>query len=320
MNLLRIVLTGEEHPHYTITNAFLSHYKNVDTIWWQEYKNIGHLNELIQHKVTETKYDVIFMQIQTADIITDATANVMNQTGALILNWTGDVRNDIGWYLRFGKHCVTLFTNNTDVENMRKEGFRSEYFQIGYDDKYYYPPSDNSQRIDNIVMCANYYADMGFPLTPYRVDVANKMKTHFPQYFNLYGMDAWKQIHMFPECFADNDGEANVYRRCGIALSVSHYNYKNYFSDRLLREMACGAFVLSHRYERCEEDFENGKHLVFFDSVEHLIELCNYYLREKTERERIGAEAAKYVSEHYTWPKRLFELDKIISKYINQTS
>lgn len=320
MNILRIVLTGEEPPHYTITNAFIAHYEHVDTIWWQQYNDIGQLNELIQHKVTETKYDVIFMQVQTADIITDATAIVMCNSGALILNWTGDVRNQIDWYLRFGKHCVTLFTNNTDVDTMRKAGFRSEYFQIGYDDKYYFPPEDNSGRIVNIVMCANYYPAMGFPLTPYRINVAHKMKTRFPQYFNLYGTESWKQIQIFPECIADNMGEANVYRKCGIALSVSHYNYKNYFSDRLLREMACGAFVLSHRYQNCDEDFENGKHLVFFDNADHLVELCNYYLVEKTERERIGAEGAKYVAEHYTWPKRLLELDKIIHKHINPTS
>jgi spore maturation protein CgeB len=270
MKVLRIVLDGEEYPHFTLTTAFEKHFEHVETIWRQRF-SIPRLNETILSKISLNKYDVIFMQIQQEGVIYKETARKMSEK-CLVFNWTGDVRSDISWYEDIGEYVVTLFTNNTDVEKMRAKGYRSDFLQIGFDHKYYYPPQDDSNRIQNIVMCANYYPELQFPLTQLRVEAVNKLKIHFPEYFNLYGGSKWKDISLHPECYANNEGESDVYRRCGIAVSISHFDYKNYFSDRLLREMACGAFVLSHRYQNCEEDFIDKKHLVFFDDIDDLFD------------------------------------------------
>ena len=74
---------------------------------------------------------------QHPSIIEVETARVLSQH-ALVINWTGDVRSDIRWYEEIAPYVITLFTNVTDVEKMRQKGYKADYLQCGYDQKYYF--------------------------------------------------------------------------------------------------------------------------------------------------------------------------------------
>ena len=69
MRILRIVITGEEPPHYTISNAFQKKFDVVDTIFWDEFQDIRYLNDIIIARVKAHEYDAAFMQIQGQGII-----------------------------------------------------------------------------------------------------------------------------------------------------------------------------------------------------------------------------------------------------------
>ena len=137
MKILRVVLTGEEPPYYTITNAFKSVFDEVDTIYWDEIKNISEMNGIVRARVQAIKYDAVFMQIQHPEIIELETAKVMSEH-SLVFNWSGDVRTDITWYEQIAPYVITLFTNMTDVEKLVSQGYRADYLQCGYDHKYYF--------------------------------------------------------------------------------------------------------------------------------------------------------------------------------------
>jgi hypothetical protein len=309
MKILRIVLTGEEPPHYTITNAFKQTFEFVDSIYWDEFIDLKFLNEVIQARVKAHQYDAVFMQIQNNGIITQETAKIMADAVPVVFNWTGDVREDIEWYRLLGRYVVTLFTNQTDVLKMRNYGHRSDYLQTGYDHIYY--KNENLNRLNNIAYCASYYPTAKFPLTQERADFVRLLKVNFPDNFNLYGYN-WDSIGLKSEGFADNKKESLLYNASSLALSISHFNYSRYFSDRLLRELACGCCVLSHRFEDCELEFQDKKHIVYWDDHQDLLEKVRFYFSNPEEARKIGNEAAEFVAEEYSWEKFTLKLKKMI--------
>ena len=311
MKIFRIVLTGEEHPTYTITNAFKSVFEEVDTLYWDEFQDRQLLNSIIQAGVRAKKYDAIFMQLQSGGIISLETAKIMSEN-SLVFNWTGDVRTDISWFIEIAPYVITLFTNQTDVRKISSLGFRAEYLQCGYDDKIYF--NENRKRYDNIAFCGNYYPEMQFPLTKERVEVVRLLKTYYPEKFNLYG-DKWDKLLFKAEGVADNKKEALLYNVTSLALSISHFNYSRYFSDRLLREMACGCCVLSHRFEDCELEFTDGKHIIYWDNHKDLLRKIDYYIENPKKAREIGNEAAEYVKTNYTWVNFAKKLKQTINKY-----
>jgi glycosyltransferase involved in cell wall biosynthesis len=309
MKILRIAMDGEEYPNYTLTNAFTSTFNEVKTIWWQQTADLN--NDIIS-EVTNNKYDAVFIQIQADGIISEDAARSIYEN-SVGFNWTGDVRTNIDWYIKLGKYLITLFTNETDVIKMRSLGLRADYLQIGYDDKYYYP--SHTECHNNIVFCANYYQNNNFPLTKYRVDIANALKQNFGDRFNLYGKDWHLQSLSAEKSNVNNEQEAQIYRTSAIAINCSHFNYIRYSSDRLLRELSCGAFVLSHNYDGYNKDFEDGKHFRTFKDIKQLIELCHYYLDRPIERKIISEQGCKEVINTANWKNRINEFSKLIIKY-----
>jgi len=299
MKIFRIVLTGEEYPNYTITKSFNKIFDCVDTLYWNEIDSIHMVNSIVQARVKAIKYDAVFMQIQGAGIITVETAKILSEYSS-VFNWSGDVRTDITWYIEIAPYVVTLFTNMTDVEKLKTLGFRAEYLQTGYDDEIYF--NTCQIRYNNIAFCGHHYGKADFPLTQLRIDAVTELKRKILINFNLYG-SGWKDIGIISEGTADNNWEALLYNKSNLALSISHFDYSRYFSDRLLREMACGGCVLSHRFKDCELDFKDAEHIVYWDNIEDLIEKTNYYLSHPEEARVIGTSAAKYVFENYTWVK-----------------
>jgi hypothetical protein len=309
MKILRIAMNGEEHPHYSFTNAFTETFDEVKTVWWEQIPDV---NGRIIDEVRNNKFDAVFMQIQGAGIIKEETAKIVSEH-SIGFNWTGDVRTNTDWYKNLGKHLVTCFTNMTDVDEFTSLGLKAEYLQIGYDTKYYYPAERECH--NNIVFCANYYPHTDFPLTNYRRAIVEALKREFGDKFNLYGNN-WNEASLKSELpFVNNEQEAEIYRTCGIAINCSHFNYSRYSSDRLLRELGSGAFVLSHNYKDIEKDFLVGRHLDVFDGIDDLIKKCHYYLQYPGLRKQISARAYAHASANCTWLNRMKELKQIIKKY-----
>jgi len=309
MRILRISMNGEEYPNYTYTKAFNKVFDDVKTIWWEKEPNI---NSIIVEEVTKNKYDAVFLQIQGAGIIKNETARIISEN-SIGFNWTGDVRTNLEWYIELGQNLITCFTNMHDVNVLRSLGLRAEYLQTGYDTSYYV--NKNRDRNKSIVFCANYYPHADFPLSNLRKDLIISLKKEFGHSFIFCG-DGWNQANLIPEenCVS-NSIEAEIYNNCSIAINCSHFNYSRYSSDRLLRELACGAFVLSHNYTDIEQDFDIKKHLDVWDSIPELIQKCHYYLENPKVTKELADNGSKYVSENCTWVNRMEDFKNLIIKY-----
>lgn len=312
MRVLRVVLDGEEKPTYTITKAFEAAFDHVETVWWWEwYNNRTELNRGLKHKLETEDFDVVFMQLQEGNVIKPETLeNVYKKT--LILNWTGDVRPDVRYFTEIGKYCVTLFSNDTDTHTMRALGFRSDYWQTGYDHRWYY--NTNIHRLNKIVFIGNNYDHNYFSNSPYRAEMVKAMKGEFGSNFVIRGSN-WQHIDRESRHTNNKEEEMQLYNETLLSVNIPHINCAKYYSDRKLRAMACGSLVLSQTYKNADHEFQAGLHYDNWDNISQLIQKCHYYISNRDEAIKIGKTASEFVLEKCTWDFRLKELKNLIHKY-----
>lgn len=95
------------------------------------------------------------------------------------------------------------------------------------------------------------------------------------------------------------DDKAKLVSQMKVVINVSLNNDINF---RVFESLACGALLITDRiYDNGMEDlFQEGKHLVLFDSEDDLIHKIHYYLEHDEERRKIASEGQKYVLEHLT--------------------
>ena len=278
-------------------------YRQLD---WTKAKNPG---AALIEMAKEFKPDFIFAQVQRENIL---TKEVMKKISAPLINWTGDVRYPLPqWFKDIGKSCLTLFTNQTDMEQMRAEGYDADYLQIGLDETHFNPFRGKIENTPEIVFMANNYGI--FPLSNYRYQVANLLKQKYGDRFQLYGRGWPKELGAI-NVNGNTEREAQIYSSCKIAINISHFNYSRYSSDRLLRAMGSGAFVLSHRFDDMEMDYTPSQLRTFVDNAE-LISQIDRYLKEDEQRQTIAANGCMHVRKKATWHSRIIELRKLLKKY-----
>ena len=69
-----------------------------------------------------------------------------------------------------------------------------------------------------------------------------------------------------------------------------------------------GGIILRSYGKSWEEVFENGKHLVWFESISEAIELIECYLAHDDEREQIAQTGRQEVISHHTWDHRIAQM------------
>ena len=181
--------------------------------------------------------DLVFMQLQQGGKVSAETCDIMRNNGAVVLQWSGDVREPLPkWYIDLGPHVnATLFTNWPDVLEMRGHGMRSDFLQVGYEQLIY---CYDGPKMDcpPIVFMGNNYGAGRFPNSQQRIDMVEALRKEFGGDFAVYG-NGWGSRHLKPQ------EEAAVYRSCKVAIHQDHFTREGFHSDRLLRIMGCGCTV-----------------------------------------------------------------------------
>ena len=301
MRILHISLTSGASPNFPIRTEL----KKIATFYfeidWVNYRNLHGLEQLQNHIIETSKkgFDLIFMQLQTPEIVTPEIGKILSKN-SFVVNWTGDVRENINWYIALSENIdLTLFTNRTDVLRCPK----SDYLQISCDDKNYTSSGDKGAYAE-IVFIGNDY-DINFPLSKFRRDIVKSLKKEFGHKFQVYG-HGWETRHV------NEFEESAIYRSCKIAINISHFNYLNYSSDRLFRIMFSGAFCLSHDYKGISDEFLDKKHLGTFINIKDLISKCHYWLKNEKQRKKIAIAGQKEVKKNHTWSNRIKTLMKMV--------
>jgi spore maturation protein CgeB len=249
------------------------------------------------------KPDLIFMQIQSANIIYIDTVVQLKKTGAFVVNWNGDIRATTPqWMIEMSKHIdKTLFSNDRDPNNVENGG----YLEIGYDPEIYNPEGD-ALNLKPIGFFGNNYGASMFPLSKLRIEMNNLLSRHFRKEYGVYGNNWHNVSGNFNHSQAE---EAKAYRGIKIGINLSHFDEPKYTSDRIYRIMGSGCLCLAKEYEGMP--FVDGEHLRTWKTFPELIGLIKYYLEHEDERKQIAMQGNEFVKKNYSFDAMIKNLIKI---------
>lgn len=257
----------------------------------------------------EFKPDIVFMQIQAENIIHHQTCDYFKSHGAFVINWTGDKRISVPqWMIDIAPFVsMTSFSNQEDVNTMRKFDYKSEYLEIGYDPEIYCPIG-KTVSVPEIVFMANNYGAGHFPMSKFRIELSEFLQQEYGGRFGVYGT-GW------------NFGKGNVnhsqheeaahYRGAKIAINCSHFNADRYNSDRLLRILGTQTMCISAKHNGMDQDYIAGEHLDYFYTLEELKTKIDYYLNNPDERMRVAKNGYDLVLNRNTFKHQVENIIKL---------
>lgn len=290
-------------------NGFTKAFRKRASEYIELKPNTTSFNEEVQNITLQFKPDLVFIQIQASNIISEQTVKILKGTGAFVVNFTGDVRHPIPqWFYEIGKHIdLTLFSNMTDVKQFRNDGLKADYLEIGYDPEIFKPEGDKLLTRD-IVFLGNTYGAGFFPLSKMRIQMVAFLKYHYPHDFGLYG-NGWEVCN--GNFNHSQHEEAKLYRGAKIAINLSHYDYERYNSDRILRIMGTGTpLCLTKNYKGLKEDYSPGVNVATWDDFDELKQNIDFYLKNEKIRKEIALHGNELV-------KNTFTFDNMIDNIIN---
>jgi hypothetical protein len=310
MRLLHIGIFTENEPQISLRQAL----KN-NSEFYVEYNFASlskqEISDVMLYNVNHNNVDVIFLQIQTPDILNINVLKELKERKIKVFNFSGDVRSPLPhWYLDVAPYCYTLFTNENDINTIKSNGFDCEFFQVGYNECFYNTTGHVIGEAQ-IVFFGNNYMDC-YPLSNFRYEIVNMLHRVYPDRFKVYG-GHWN-IPSRDMNYKQME-EGSIYRGAKLGINISHFNYGRYTSDRLFRIMACGCMCLSHKYTNIDVDFIDGLHLRTWSNENELTTLIDYYLNHEEERKLIASNGEKLVKEYYTWEHRI---NKQLKNIINE--
>lgn len=301
MRLLHFGLFDNKEPQQALRNAL----RDICDQYY-EFSFIHHIKtaqrDFIQLMI-RYKPDVVFLQVQTPDIITPDILKRYPNTR--FFNFNGDVRPDIPqWYFDVAHYCTTLFTNTDWVGAIQSYGCNAEYFQIGFNHNIYKPEGPKAQTKPVVFIGNNHGSN--FQLSKLRFEMVERFKNK--EWFQVYGRGWSKDV---VDLNYKQQQEAAVYRGAKIGINLSHMDLGSYTSDRMFRLMGCGCMCLSYRHKDIHKEFIEGKHIKTWDNLDELEELIEWYLNNPIS-ELFGKGGCHLVHSRYTWPARMQQLKQML--------
>ena len=199
---------------------------------------------------------------------------------------------------------VTAFTNGTDVDLVRAAGFRSEFLQIGYDERVF--NTDGAGDRSGVVFLGNNYGEYKFAESASRRTMVQAMAEAFPDDFKVYGT-AWEGVVPAKNCggYLHEPDSADVLRRALVAVGYDHFHRPGFASDRLLRATACGCAVVNQYYQGIEQEHPN---VYAAKSIQNMVDRVRYLLyNQRHAREQGELNAANTLKQH-RWNERVKQM------------
>ena len=136
-----------------------------------------------------------------------------------------------------------------------------------------------------------------------RATIIRLLKKEFPKNFVGGLKNDLMSLEFYADCISDIEGSQHVFleamRKCGICIYTKGLvNSPGWTLPEFLSQGKC---IVSERLKvELPVPLENNIHLIFFDSNEHLIQICRDLITNKSEINRLGANARKYYEAYVT--------------------
>ena len=99
-----------------------------------------------------------------------------------------------------------------------------------------------------------------------------------------------------------------IFNQSKINLNITAKSIRSGLSLRIFDVLGCGGFLITNYQAELPEFFEIGKDLIAYESMDHLKELCAYYLNHPEERAEIAAHGQETVRKRYTYDILLLKM------------
>lgn len=252
--------------------------------------------------------EIVFLQIQHEKIFSHELAQYMSSKGAKIINFTGDKRATVPqWMIDLAPYIyLTTFSNMDDVNYMRSIGFKSDYLEIGYNPLIYTPDGPKAANVPDIVFMGNNYGAGCFPMSAFRIELVNFLRSEYGERFGVYGV-GWDNAN--GNANGSQPDEAALYRAAKIAINCSHFDSLNYNSDRLLRILGSGVCCISYNHKGMFETY--GFNVGYFKDFAELKNEIDFYLSNYEDRNKIAISANNFVKNNFTFKHQVENIIKL---------
>lgn len=198
------------------------------------------------------------------------------------------VYKDIEYFFTVDKRMADWFNKETDV--------KGHYIPAGvYDAECQYRQSVPQKNV--IFVGSRKY----HPEWKYREQLISWLERTYRNWFEHYGNGGIKSIR---------GKELNrLYWNTKVVVGDSlciNFDYPYYWSDRVYETIGRGGFIIHPYIKGMEDEFEDKKHLVFYEygNFDQLKQLIDYYLENDEEREKIRIAGHELVKNNYTYKHR----------------
>lgn len=99
-----------------------------------------------------------------------------------------------------------------------------------------------------------------------------------------------------------------IFNNSKININITAKSIRSGLSLRIFDVLGCGGFLITNYQAELPDFFEIGKDLVTYESLDDLINKCNYYLKHTDERMEIADNGYKKVKQFHSYDTRLIQM------------
>ncbi len=320
LKVLYVALISEPQAGSNV-NGVIKAYRKVSTLTTFDYRKLARqfgqsrMNKMLVK--TAIKFQPDLIHLGKSELICGLKIKeIRDKTDSCIIHFYGDFRwEPQDWVVDIGKYTDRTLLYHKEaslIEKYKKLGVKNiGFWWVGTDPDVFYPRGGD-KIYDVVFMASNPDSLEGCKLRRELVAAITKEGIEL----HIFG-SGWEHltdvpnVHLHP--FVAEEEFAQVCSQAKISLSTGGLGANNdaYMYNswrRPLNSMACGAFHLTRYFPGLEEVFENGKHLVWFESISQAIELIERYLAGDDEREQIARTGRQEVISHHTWDHRIAQM------------
>lgn len=308
------------HPQTGMIHAFqgifgrenVHHYDYLqrlrETNWQLELVQGEFLNQAIAFTP-----DWAWLQLQTTDIIKAGSIQKLREAlpKCVVSHWMGDIRSTIDGYLTSickATHMTLTSSKGYLPMYLQAGAPEAHYLQIGldWDNVCWQPEWTPPFRVPEAVFIGNCYT----PPFPGWQERENAVRALHAAGIDVGVVgDGWggKGFPVVGRCHVKE--QIHVWKRAKVCISVNHFpDVAGYYSDRHLTALLSGTPVVCRYIPALEEEFQNGKHLLWYRTEEELVGHVRTLLADEPLRCRLGAAGRAEVISNHTWFSRVTKI------------
>lgn len=317
--VLHCGITAPTYSSVAISEGFRQNGFDVSYYNWQSVRFDEGLEGMRERLILKSKFDnpnIIFLHVQNPDAIDKETAIELSKH-AFVINYTFDVRSKekTEWMYELAPLIgLTVFACQDDANEAISRGINNvTHSHSSFDPEVYRPlilPEQIKSQYPKIVFIGNntLNTNLNFEQSNERVDMVEFLKKQYGDKFGVYGM-GWENSKM-----VNPQEKVTIYNACKIAITQNQFKRKYYASDRQWEIMSCGTFSLCQHYEGIEKDFVKEVHCDWWNNLDELKNLIDFYLFDDKERESIAKNGSLFVRENHNWKNRIEQILSSIPK------